>query len=181
MFQRCPNPGTWRRIEEDSSWTIRVFRAKGRDPLCGSTRTKHEKLEQLYESIGWTSGGVPASWGSKKLKQSCPIAGKLDKINNSYLNQANPVLGGQQTFLCAPCTSVESKRLFSTVPNTVDEKRNRLTADSGEMNVFMTKNLPLLLVSILSNMSLLHSHTHSHQLLYYFILEFKHLQKLCLI
>lgn len=48
-------------------------------------------------------------------------------------------------YLCAPCTSVESERLFSTVSNIVDEKRNRLTAERAEMLVFMRKNLPLLL------------------------------------
>ncbi|XP_037400082.1 zinc finger BED domain-containing protein 4-like [Pygocentrus nattereri] len=48
-------------------------------------------------------------------------------------------------YLCAPCTSVESERLFSTVSNIVDEKRNRLTAETAEMLVFMRKNMPLLL------------------------------------
>lgn len=48
-------------------------------------------------------------------------------------------------FLCAPCTSVESERLFSTASNIVDEKRNRLTPERAEMLIFMRKNLPLLL------------------------------------
>uniref|UniRef100_UPI0037E9BABF ribitol-5-phosphate transferase FKTN isoform X2 n=1 Tax=Semicossyphus pulcher TaxID=241346 RepID=UPI0037E9BABF len=48
-------------------------------------------------------------------------------------------------YLCAPCTSVESERLFSTASNIVDEKRNRLTPERAEMLVFMRKNLPLLL------------------------------------
>ncbi|KAF3840380.1 hypothetical protein F7725_019097 [Dissostichus mawsoni] len=32
-------------------------------------------------------------------------------------------------FLCAPCTSVDSERLFSAVSNVLDEKRNRLSPD----------------------------------------------------
>lgn len=32
-------------------------------------------------------------------------------------------------YLCAPCTSVESERLFSTLSCILDEKRNRLTAE----------------------------------------------------
>lgn len=48
-------------------------------------------------------------------------------------------------YLCAPCTSVESERLFSTVSDTLDDKRNRLTAERAEMLVFTKKNLPLLL------------------------------------
>ncbi|CAL9684752.1 unnamed protein product [Knipowitschia caucasica] len=44
-------------------------------------------------------------------------------------------------YLCAPCTSVESERLFSTVSNILNEKRNRLTA---EKVAFLNKNLPLM-------------------------------------
>lgn len=47
-------------------------------------------------------------------------------------------------YLCAPCTSVESERLFSTVSNILDEKRNRLTAEKIEMLAFLNKNLSLL-------------------------------------
>ncbi|KAL1273375.1 hypothetical protein QQF64_029237 [Cirrhinus molitorella] len=57
-----------------------------------------------------------------------------------------PCLAATATkYLCAPCTSVESERVFSTVSNIVDEKRNRLTAERTEMLVFMRKNLPLLI------------------------------------
>ena len=57
-----------------------------------------------------------------------------------------PCLAATTTkYLCAPCTSVESERVFSTVSNIVDEKRNRLTAERAEMLVFMRKKLPLLI------------------------------------
>lgn len=57
-----------------------------------------------------------------------------------------PCLAATATkYLCAPCTSVESERVFSTVSNIVDEKRSRLTAERVEMLVFMRKNLPLLI------------------------------------
>ncbi|KAJ4926449.1 hypothetical protein JOQ06_008622 [Pogonophryne albipinna] len=42
-------------------------------------------------------------------------------------------------FLCAPCTSVDSERLFSAVLNVLDEKRNRLTADKVQVFVFIKK------------------------------------------
>uniref|UniRef100_A0A1A7Y4G3 HAT C-terminal dimerisation domain-containing protein n=1 Tax=Iconisemion striatum TaxID=60296 RepID=A0A1A7Y4G3_9TELE len=48
-------------------------------------------------------------------------------------------------YLCAPCTSVESERLFSTVSTILDEKPNRLTAEIAEMLAFLNKNLPLVL------------------------------------
>ena len=48
-------------------------------------------------------------------------------------------------FLCAPSTSVESERLFSTASNIIDEKRSRLTAEKAEMFIFLKKDLPLML------------------------------------
>ena len=46
-------------------------------------------------------------------------------------------------YLSAPCTSVDSDRLFSSVSHIVSESRNRLTADHAEMILFIKKNLPL--------------------------------------
>ncbi|KAJ8347384.1 hypothetical protein SKAU_G00287850 [Synaphobranchus kaupii] len=48
-------------------------------------------------------------------------------------------------FLCAPCTGVDSERLFSAVSNVIDEKRNRLSADTVEMLTFLKKNLHFIL------------------------------------
>ncbi|KAI2645826.1 Zinc finger BED domain-containing protein 4 [Labeo rohita] len=45
-------------------------------------------------------------------------------------------------YLSAPCSSVESERLFSSVSHIIDENRNRLTADNAEKLLFL-KNLPL--------------------------------------
>lgn len=50
-------------------------------------------------------------------------------------------------FLCAPSTSVESKRLFSTASIIIDERRSRLTAEKAEMLIFLKKNLPIMLKS----------------------------------
>ena len=53
-----------------------------------------------------------------------------------------PALADTATkFLCAPCTSVDSERLFSAVSNVFDEKRNRLSAEIVQMLVFIKKNL----------------------------------------
>ncbi|XP_028658832.2 zinc finger BED domain-containing protein 4-like [Erpetoichthys calabaricus] len=48
-----------------------------------------------------------------------------------------------QKYLSAPCSSVESERLFSSVSHIIDENRNRLTADNAEKLHFLKKNLPL--------------------------------------
>ncbi|KAJ4945978.1 hypothetical protein JOQ06_023656 [Pogonophryne albipinna] len=49
-----------------------------------------------------------------------------------------------RAYLSAPCTSVDSERLFSTAANVGDEKRNRLTSKNAEMLIFINKNLPLM-------------------------------------
>lgn len=46
-------------------------------------------------------------------------------------------------FLSAPCSSVGSERLFSSVSHIVDETRNRITPEHAEMLLFIKKNLPL--------------------------------------
>uniref|UniRef100_A0A8C5MY44 BED-type domain-containing protein n=1 Tax=Leptobrachium leishanense TaxID=445787 RepID=A0A8C5MY44_9ANUR len=50
-----------------------------------------------------------------------------------------------QIYLSAPCSSVESERLFSSASNILTDSRNRLLADHAEMLLFLKKNLPLAL------------------------------------
>lgn len=50
-----------------------------------------------------------------------------------------------RAYLSAPCTSVESERLFSAASNIMDERRNRLSSHNAEMLLFIKKNLPLVL------------------------------------
>lgn len=46
------------------------------------------------------------------------------------------------TYLSAPSSSVESERLFSTGGNIYEAKRNKLTAENGEMLMFLHHNIP---------------------------------------
>lgn len=48
-------------------------------------------------------------------------------------------------YLCAPCSSVDSERLFSAVANILDDTRNRLKPDKVKMLVFIKKNIHFLL------------------------------------
>lgn len=48
-------------------------------------------------------------------------------------------------YLCAPCSSVDSERLFSAVANVLEEKRNRLSSDHVEMLIFIKKNIHTIL------------------------------------
>ncbi len=52
-----------------------------------------------------------------------------------------------RSYLCSPCTSVDSERLFSTAGLIMDEKRSRLTAKNAEMLIFSKTNLPLMLLN----------------------------------
>ncbi len=52
---------------------------------------------------------------------------------------------GAQAYLCTPCTSMDSERLFSTAAHVVAEKRNRLTSKNAQMLIFIKKNLPFML------------------------------------
>lgn len=47
-----------------------------------------------------------------------------------------------RAYLCSPCTSVDSERLFSTAANIIDDKRNRLTPKNAEMLIMIKRNLP---------------------------------------
>lgn len=48
-----------------------------------------------------------------------------------------------QKYLSAPCSNVDSERLFGSVSHIVDDKRNRLTAEHAEKLLFLKKNLPI--------------------------------------
>ncbi|KAL6463619.1 hypothetical protein MHYP_G00280100 [Metynnis hypsauchen] len=108
-----------------------------------------KELDQILEECegpGATSSSSPAVelhrfFTEKTITASdCPY--QYWRVNKDRL----PHLAAIATkYLCAPCTSVESERLFSAVSNIVDEKRNRLTAERAEMLVFMRKNMPFLL------------------------------------
>lgn len=49
-----------------------------------------------------------------------------------------------RAYLSAPCTSVDSERLFSTASNILDAQRSRLSAGKVEMLLFVRRNLPLM-------------------------------------
>lgn len=52
-----------------------------------------------------------------------------------------------QSYLCSPCTSVDSERIFITAGLIMDDKRSRLTAKNVEMLIFGKVNLPFMLLN----------------------------------
>lgn len=62
-----------------------------------------------------------------------------------HANQFPSMAAVATQYLSAPCSSVDSERLFSAVANVLDENRNRLKPDKVEMLVFIKKNIHFLL------------------------------------
>lgn len=107
--------------------------------------------EILDESITATTPSEHITQGAifemKSYLCEAPIERKNNPLHYWRANQVRlPTLAATATkFLCAPCTSVESERLFSTASIIVEEHRSRLTARHAEMLIFLKKNLPIML------------------------------------
>ena len=52
------------------------------------------------------------------------------------------IAGVARRYLGAPCTSVESERLFSSAGHVFTDQRNRLAVERAEMIIFVKHNLP---------------------------------------
>lgn len=79
--------------------------------------------------------------------REAPTERKNNPLHYWKINQARlPTMAATAAkFLCAPSTSVESERLFSTASIIIDEHRSRLTAQHAEMLIFLKKNLHIML------------------------------------
>ena len=62
-----------------------------------------------------------------------------------HANQFPSMAAVATQYLCVPCSSVDSERLFSAVANILDENRNMLKPDKIQMLGFINKNVHFLL------------------------------------
>ena len=69
-------------------------------------------------------------------KTECPLT--YWRVNKHRFPALAPLA---RAYLSAPCTSVDSERLFSLVGHVIDERRSRLAGDKAEMLLFLKKNL----------------------------------------
>lgn len=121
-------------------------------PSTGSPpSTSKSSFSSLYNRI-LEEHDEPATGGTQVVVTQMqmylrePTMGEKDSPFQYWANNhaGFPLLAAVAVkFLSAPSTSVESERLFSTVSNIVDAKRNRLTAERAEVLIFLKKNLPM--------------------------------------
>lgn len=139
---------------EDSEPPIKAPRVEAAGPPpAPSTTSKSSFMKELHDILEEQEDSGAASSSSTTLVQvqSYLTEPTVPVTDNPFqywaVNRLRlPGLAAfAAKYLSAPCTSVESERLFSTVSDIVDEKRNRLTAERAEMLVFLRKNLSLLL------------------------------------
>ena len=103
--------------------------------MCESLRTREAVTDPVSEHLFSRHTGTELSL----LRGSDPL--EYWKENATQF----PSLAAVATrYLCAPCSSVDSERLFSAVANVLDENRNRLSADRVEMLIFIKKNIHVL-------------------------------------
>lgn len=83
----------------------------------------------------------PLSVQVKSYLSEAPTGRSDNALNYWRINKDRfPVLATlARAYLSAPCTSVDSKRLFSLAGNIADEKRYRLTGDKPEILLFSKK------------------------------------------
>ncbi|XP_061765924.1 E3 SUMO-protein ligase ZBED1-like [Nerophis ophidion] len=108
------------------------------DEILGESRTAGPSEQQI------TPGAV---FQLESYLGEPPAGGKSNPFHYWRDNQSRlPALAATAAkFLSAPCTSVESERLFSTASLIIDEHRSKLTPEHLEVLVFVRKNLPIML------------------------------------
>ncbi|KAJ8381100.1 hypothetical protein SKAU_G00018780 [Synaphobranchus kaupii] len=108
--------------------------------------TNPDNLRQAKDALIQEVGKMEVRRAASEESEAEPV-NKVPRQNtaSSSLGSVFDEILEETKFLCAPCTSVDSERLFSAVSNVTDEKRNRLSADRIEMLTFLKKNLHFIL------------------------------------
>ena len=140
-------------MEERATTTQEPEAAEAAEPVSKSPRPEGSTLASVFEKIiqERQSQAPSVSTSSADIQVQNYLSQKTTPKNSDPLQYWKkhatefPSLAALATkYLCAPCSSVDSERLFSSVSNVLDEKRNRLSADRVEMLVFIKKNIHIL-------------------------------------
>ncbi|KAJ8353183.1 hypothetical protein SKAU_G00207500 [Synaphobranchus kaupii] len=119
-------------------------------PRVHASSTAKSSLGSLFDKILQEHGTEPVQASTSALvevqtnlsEKTIPWSDKPLEYWRTNQPRFPSLAATASKFLCAPCTCMESERLFSAASNIVDERRNRLTAERAEMLLFLKKNLP---------------------------------------
>ena len=111
----------------------------------GAGPSLHDMFEEILEENGPERPSTSVSQQLDIFLAEAPIPRgetALGFCRNNHLRFPGLAQMARK-YLCAPCTSTESERLFSSVSYILDEKSNRLCCDKAEMLIFVKKNMHL--------------------------------------
>lgn len=118
-----------------------------RSEACSSLDSTFEKILQERQSQARSVSSTSAEVQVQTFlsEQTGPKKSNPLQYWKEHAAQFPPMAAVATQYLCAPCSSVDSERLFSAVANILDENRNRLKPEKAEMLVFIKKNINFLL------------------------------------
>lgn len=130
---------------EEASWkeAAAAATAPSRSKRSSFITEFHKILEEREEDFGAASSSSTAvQVNGFFIEETIPATQDPYKYWEVNRQRFPGLASAALKYLCTPCTSVESERLFSTVSSILDEKRNWLTAERAEMLAFLSKSLP---------------------------------------
>ena len=114
---------------------------------CSSLDSAFEEILQERQlevrSVSTTSAEVQVQ--TYLSEQTIPKRSHPLQCWKKHANQFPSMAAVATQYLCVPCSSVDSERLFSAVANILDENRNMLKPDKIQMLGFINKNVHFLL------------------------------------
>lgn len=114
---------------------------------CSSLDIAFEEILQERQSQGQSVSTTSAETQVQTYlsEKNTPKESDPHQYWKEHANQFPSMAAVATQYLSAPCSSVDSERLFSAVANILDQNRNRLKPDMVEMLVFIKKNIHFLL------------------------------------
>lgn len=133
--------------QEDHNQNEPPTRKPRREEACSSLDSIFDEIANEQASGALTQAAVGLTAQLDTYLAEAPMSREDKPLQYWEVNKVRfPSLAKMACrYLSAPCSSVDSERLFSSVSHIVNESRNRLTPDHAEMILFIKKNLHLTL------------------------------------
>lgn len=134
-------------VLEEAGTAVEPVSKAPRSEACSSLDSTFEEILQERQSQTRSVSSTSAEVQVQTFLSEQTIPKKSNPLQywKEHANQFPSIAAVAIQYLCAPCSSVDSERLFSAVANILDENRNRLKPEKVEMLVFIKKNIHFLL------------------------------------